>query len=272
MLTRIIPLAFLLACGSMPVWAGETVPADCAAYVPFGLPVSTGHHPTTLACRIGYLAQVDGSTLQPDWVAWTLNAERAMGCTPRTNPFHYDDKLPSGFLATPGDYAKSGYDLGHLASAMDDAVSPEMLADSFDVPTNFSPQLPKLNRTLFEEIEQETRSWTMTQGDLVVIDGPIFSSPSPVKIGPHHVTVPDAFFKIIIARNSKQAVAFITSNADHPKKPIAPFVVAIADVEHATGLTIPVPDGVDKVHVRLPWPDNSSAFAAAKKAACAAKH
>jgi len=266
--TRIIAMTAALCATLICARGGiaSEVPADCAAYVPYGLPVTTGQHPTTLACRAGYLSQVDGDTLQPDWVAWSLTSERALGCEPRSNAFHYDDKLPVGFYATPGDYALSGRDLGHLSPDRDNAVSADMERDSFDVPTNMSPQAPGLNRLEWESLEETTRAWTHTLGDLYVIDGPIFSG-APSTIGQHKIAVPSAYWKVIIA--GKQAVAFTMTNDTHPKGPLTPFVVSIADIERQAGITIPVPAGVDKTKVALPWQADVTGFAKAKKAACA---
>lgn len=259
-----VALCLLLA---FPVLA-QTVDPACASYVPYGVPTMARERQTVLACRIGYLSQVDSETMQPDWVAWKLTPSRAMGCTARTNPFHADDKLPSAFYATPGDYSKTGYDLGHLSPYEDNAVSPEMGRDSFDVPTNFSPQLPKLNRLEWEQLEQDTRAWTHTVGDLIVIDGPIFSmTPIASPIGKHGIAVPSAFFKVVIGGG--KAIGFTMTNAAHPKGPVEPYVVAIADIEREAGITIPLPDGMDKGHVTLPWPADTVGFAKAKKAACA---
>lgn len=244
---------------------GLAVDPACAAYVPYGIPTMADQHPSTLACRVGYLSQVNGKTLQPDWVAWKLTPARAMGCTARTNPFHADGKLPTGFYAAPGDYSKTGYDLGHLSPYDDNAVSPEMGHESFDVPTNFSPQLPKLNRWEWEQLEVDTRAWTQTVGDLIVIDGPIYSG-APATIGQHHIAVPNAFFKVVIGAG--KAVGFTMTNAAHPKGPVEPYVVAISDIEREAGITIPLPSGMDKAHVTLPWPADTAGFAKAKKAAC----
>jgi endonuclease G len=261
-------LSLLAYC--QPAFAGD-LPAPCADFLPFGMPTIAGHPHTTRACRIGYLAQVNGDTLQPDWVAWRLTSERAIGgCVPRTNPFHADEQLPGGFVATPSDYAKSGYDLGHMSGYEDNAVSLAMGRDSFDVPTNFSPQVGGLNRQAWEEFEQDSRIWAFSYGDLDIIDGPIIGT-APQTIGIHKVAVPAAFWKVVYSEMKHQAVAIIMKNEPTPKGHLPMYVVSIADVERAAGISIALPADIDRMHVVLPWDIDASGYAKAKKAACAAQ-
>jgi endonuclease G len=265
----LIAAALFLLSSCMPAFAGD-LPAPCADFIPFGPPTVAGHLHTTLACRIGYVAQVNGDTLQPDWVAWRLTSERAIGgCVPRTNPFHADEQLPPGFAATPSDYAKSGYDLGHMSGYEDNAVSRAMGRDSFDVPTNFSPQVGGLNREAWEEFEQDSRVWAFSYGDLDIIDGPIFGA-TPSTIGSHKVAIPAAFWKIVYSEMKHQAVAIIMRNEPTPKGHLPMYVVSIADIERAAGIAIALPAEVDRIHVVLPWDADAPAYAKAKKAACAA--
>lgn len=244
------------------------VPAECAAFVPFGMPTTSAKPRSTIACRIGYLAQVDADTLQPDWVAWRLTPARSMGCTARTNPFHYDTALPGGFVATPGDYAKSGYDLGHMSGYEDNAVSAAMGRDSFDVPTNFSPQVGGLNRQAWEEAEQDSRVWSLQFGALDIADGPIFG-PFPKTIGPHKIAVPVAYWKIVYSEAKHQAVTIIMQNVPTAKGHLPAYVVSVDDAEKASGVHVSLPDGVDRAHAVLPWPADTAAFTKAKKVACA---
>lgn len=262
----IITLAGALVAGAFAAVA-DVVPAECAAFVPYGAPSTSDHHRTTMACRLGYVAQVDGDTLQPDWVAWTLDAHRALGCVPRTNPFHTDDKLPSGFLATPEDYAKSGYDLGHMSGYEDNAVTPEMGRDSFDVPTNFSPQVGGLNRQAWEEAEQDSREWALQFGKLEIADGPIFG-PNPKTIGAHKIPVPTGYWKVVYSEAKHQAVTIIMQNIPIAKGHLPMYVVSVDDAERASGVHVSLPADVDRAHVVLPWPVDAAGFAKAKKAAC----
>jgi endonuclease G len=265
----LIAAALFLLSSCTSAFAGD-LPTPCTDFVPFGAPTISGHPHTTLACRIGYLAQVNSDTLQPDWVAWRLTSERAIGgCIPRTNPFHADEQLPSGFYVNPGDYAKSHYDLGHMSGDRDNAVTPAMERDSYDVPTNFSPQVGGLNRQAWEEFEQDSRIWAFSYGDLDIIDGPIFGA-APATIGTHKVAVPDAFWKVVYSEMKHQAVAIIMKNEPTPKGHLPMYVVSIADVERAAGISIALPADVDRVHVVLPWDADAPAYTKAKKAACAA--
>lgn len=245
-------------------WAG-----DCGQFTPFGQPTLATARPITMLCRLGYASAADNERLVPDWVAWTLTPQHAMGCLPRVNPFRADPDLSAGHRATPGDYAKSGFDLGHLAPFDDFAWSQQAINESFYT-GNMSPQRPGLNRQAWEEAEADTRAWAVSYGNMDIIDGPIWE-PNPDTIGSDHVAVPIAFFKVVYSETKHQTVAIIMDNMTIPKGNLPMYVVSVSDVERAAGISIPLPADVDKAHVVLPWPADTSGYAKAKKAACAGK-
>ena len=106
-------------------------PAACAAQMPWGEPSTKAGMP--VICRHAYILEHDNAARIPQWVAYTLTPEHAVGCIPRTNAFAADASVPKGQRAELEDYAKSGYDIGHLANAADMAFDDQAMQESFGV-------------------------------------------------------------------------------------------------------------------------------------------
>jgi len=259
-------MAVLLCLFLIPLCAAQA--SDCSALTPWGQPTLSDARPVTVLCRTAYVSAHDDQRLVPDWVAWIVTPEHAIGCLGRTNNFAADPDLPVDHRAKPSDYAKSGYDQGHFAPAQDFSYSPETESESFYM-SNMSPQLPALNRFGWEHVEAQTREWARSglYGTLYVMDGPIFGS-DPRTIGADHVAVPDAYWKIIVSPSAGKALAFIMPNAPVANGEADGEVVAIADIERQAGISIPVPTGIDKTQAAVAWPADLSAYTKAKKAAC----
>ena len=81
---------------------------------------------------------------------------------PRQNNFHPDPNLPPPERAELKDYARSGFDRGHMSPAgdMPDTTSQ---AESFSL-ANMIPQNPNNNRNLWEGIEEATRTVRVAGG------------------------------------------------------------------------------------------------------------
>ena len=242
--------------------------ADCSQFIPFGEPALATARPITKLCRTAYLVAHDDQRLAYDWVAWTLTAEHSLGCEARHNQFHVDQDLLANRRASPADYAGTGYDQGHGFPDQDGTWDKRVQFESFAM-SNMAPQAPGLNRMGWEQIEAESRAWAVQGfGPLTIYDIPIWSA-SPKTIGKDGVAVPDAFAKVIYSPVKHQAVAVLMPNAPVGKKDVDMYVVAVADVERQAGVSVPLPDDVDKNHVVIPWRSDLSAFARTKKATCA---
>jgi endonuclease G len=139
-----------------------------------------------------------------------------------------EDPLVSTQTATNADYAKSGYDRGHLAPAADMSWSLQVMQESFYY-SNMSPQLPGFNRGIWKKLEEKVRSWAVLYDTLYVVTGPILESGLP-SIGPNKVSVPKAYFKALIAPNQQKGIAFIMPNAKSDLE-LAFFSVSIDELE-----------------------------------------
>lgn len=128
-----------------------------------------------------------------NWTAWTLT-ESDMGAVDRANDFRPDSTLPNGFYrVTPNDYTNSGYDRGHLCPSADRTASPESNSQTF-LMTNIAPQTPDLNREVWGNLENDSRTLVKQGNDLYIIAG-LYGEAGKLK---NKVTVPTNYWKIIV--------------------------------------------------------------------------
>lgn len=147
----------------------------------------------------------------PNWVAYELTADEAQGEEPRGNRFAPDTAV-SG-CATPDDYKHTGFDRGHLAPAADMKWSPQAMQESF-LMTNIAPQVQSLNRGSWGKLEEKVRKRAMIDSAVIVVAGPVLSQPPLAHIGTTSVTVPAAFFKVVLSpyADPPTAIGFIFPN------------------------------------------------------------
>ena len=247
-----------------PVLAADQTPPKpvetCVAQVPFGLP---SHKPTnTLICRTAYLLEHNPATKTPDWVAWTLTPDHAIGCVPRVNAFATDQSI-AGPKAKPEDYAGTGYDQGHLANNADMSWDAGIAKESF-LMSNMSPQLPSVNRGTWKNLESAERAWVYSSKHAYTIyAGDIGGTKT---IGASKVVVPDFLFKILIDNTTKKSYAFLFPHKDGLSPDYSIYQVTVADVEKASGHTFPVPDAKTVKNTLVPV--DLKTIAADKKKIC----
>jgi len=155
----------------------------------------------------------------------------------RTNEFLADPDIPESQAVTTNDYKGSGYDRGHMCPAGDNRWHWKAMQESFYM-TNMCPQNRKLNGGDWRKLEEKCREWAKQAGSIYIVCGPIVTSKNPKTIGRHQqITVPDAFFKVILSMNGSapSALGFIYQNqtGNHP---LSSYVHPIDQVEQLTGI------------------------------------
>lgn len=120
----------------------------------------------------------------------------------RTDDFRADRRIADS--PTPADYTNTGYDRGHMAAAAN-ADDPIEMSETF-LMTNMTPQLPNINRIVWKNIEERTRTLPFTY----IITGATYSS-TPKLIGIHKVPVPYALYKIVYFADGKQAIYYVVN-------------------------------------------------------------
>ncbi len=177
-------------------------------------------------CFEAFAVMYSGVSRTPLWSAEHLtrdSLERAREVK-RDDSFHAEAALPVSYRAELSDYARSGYDRGHMAPAAD-MPTRQAQHESFSL-ANIIPQNRHNNQVLWSAIEGATRHLTNQRGELYVVTGPIFEGDKVERLN-GRVFIPTHVFKAVLDPATHEAAAWITRNADGD----AYEVVSIADLE-----------------------------------------
>lgn len=260
--------AFMILIAGMAVAADQPDPKPlkhCENFSQYGIPKDKNANAITI-CRTAYEVRYDPEAKIPIWVVYTLTPRHAVGCVARSNSFGADRSLPKDARSTLADYAGSGYDTGHIANYADMSWDSVVERESF-ILSNMAPQLPELNRGIWRTLETAVRAWAYNNSsDITVYAGPIYDITLDKKIGPNKVTVPHAFYKIVIDNKKKESLAFVFENIKKVGKDLSYYQVTVADVERSTGLEFGVPD--NKIAKNDIWTINTILLSTAKKQKC----
>jgi endonuclease G len=173
---------------------------------------------------------------QAEWVAYELTRDMLNAPkVPRTDWFEQDDAIPTR-SAHFEDYRSSGYTKGHLAPAADMAFSTDAMEETF-LMSNISPQDRAFNNGVWRELEESTRDWARKNRHLYIVTGPVLTKLFSQKIGRNEVSVPSAYYKVILSAEpgAEKGVGFIIPNT-RSERPLNEYMVSIDDVEELTNL------------------------------------
>lgn len=188
----------------------ELAPSPLASspHVALGVPTDSDPSDDLLMDKGAYVLSYSDALRQPSWVAWRVT-RADLGSAPRSNDFRQDADLPTGFFRVgPGDYARTGYDRGHLCPSAHRTASREENSLTF-LMTNMQPQVHALNAGPWKGLESHERQ-RAAEGKLVyVVAGGIFAA-SPARFGPQ-IAVPEASFRITVVLESGQGPADVSA-------------------------------------------------------------
>ena len=171
-----------------------------------------------------------GVTRTPLWSAENLRAENVLAAQglKRDNAFHAEPRLPRGQRAELDDYARSGYDRGHM-TPNGDMPDPRAQRESFTL-ANMVPQDGDHNRHIWAPIEGAVRKMAKKEGQLYVITGPAFLGTNLRKVG--NVLVPTHVYKVVYSPRQKLAAAWFTENQANAEIRVIP----VAELERIVGI------------------------------------
>lgn len=201
------------------------------------LPAPLKRIPEQILHRKGYTVSYNKDLKIPNWVAWELTPEKLVERESRSDKFLPDPDLPEDEAVTTNDYKGAGLDRGHLCPAGDNRWNWKAMQESFYM-TNICPQDHNLNRGDWKELEEACRLWAQREGKIYIVCGPILYNQKHRTIGKQHrITVPEAFFKVVLCMNSKspKAIGFIYKNASG-NHPLDSYVNSVDEVERITGI------------------------------------
>ncbi|NUO00071.1 MAG: DNA/RNA non-specific endonuclease [Saprospiraceae bacterium] len=173
---------------------------------------------------------------QAEWVAYTLTRDNLKKeWVERQDNFLPDPKVRTE-SATPNDYRNSGYDRGHLVPAADMAFDEDAMMETFFM-SNISPQAKNFNKGIWRELEELTRSWAEKNVKLFIVSGPVLTQPVKGKIGANEVSIPAAYYKVLLDLNEpeKKAIAFVIPN-EVSYDPLYKYAKSVDEVEKLTGI------------------------------------
>ena len=202
-------------------------------------------------CYEGFAVLHSGITRTPLWSAEHLTRARieAAQRMARRNEFHAEPLLPPAERAELSDYARSGFDRGHMAPS-GDMPNAHAQQQSFSL-ANMVPQNPNNNRNLWEGIESAVRDLALSEGELYVVTGPIFAGANLESLR-GRVLVPTGLFKAVYDPRRRAAAAYVVPNA--PGNRWEP--VPIARLDQMTGINVfpDLPPRAKEVAMTLPEP------------------
>ncbi|QBE66194.1 DNA/RNA non-specific endonuclease [Pseudoduganella lutea] len=173
-----------------------------------------------------------GITRTPLWSAEHLTPRRIEKAEDmsRDNAFHAESRLPKAQRAELADYARSGFDRGHMAPSgnMPDEKSQYQ---SFTL-ANMVPQDADNNRHVWAGIESAVRKMVKKEGDLYVITGPAFLGSDLRKVG--NVLVPSHLYKVVYSPRQRAGGAWFVANEADAK----PQTMTIAQLERRIGIDL----------------------------------
>ena len=181
------------------------------------------------------------------WVGYVLNRVDNPRSQPRPDRFEPDWR--SLWPIGSDDYTHSGYDRGHLAPnyAMSVVHGRDAQLASF-LMTNITPQRPKLNRQLWQRLEEAViDDFVPRFGRVWVVTGPVFDDQLLHRVG--FTQVPVGFYKILVVPGqAPRALAFLMPQDVSGNEPLARFLVTVDEIEAHTGLDFfpQLPDSIER--------------------------
>ena len=178
-----------------------------------------------------YAVMHSGVTMSPLWAAEHLTRQNLLSAQglERRNSFHHEEQLPASERAELRDYAKSGFDRGHLAPNAD--MPSERAQEQCFSLANMIPQNPDNHRHVWAAIESSVRGMVKRGGDLYVISGPLYLGNTLSRLN-GRVFVPTNMFKIVYDPRTKRGAAYYVSNEQGEMWQ----VLSISQVEKLAGI------------------------------------
>lgn len=192
-----------------------------------------------------------GVSKTPLWAAQRLTRDslKAAREVPRVDSFHAEETLPPKHGAQLADYARSGYDRGHMAPAAD-MPTRQAQHESFSL-ANVVPQNRRNNQQLWAAIEGATRHLTNQRSELFVMTGPIFEGKQVTRLN-GRVFVPTHVFKAVVDPERSEGAAWLAPNDESGDYQVVP----IAELEKKAGINLfpKLPDAAKQKAMELPQP------------------
>ena len=240
----------LAACLAMPTWAATQCPEHFAGGVAPTVTNPKLKARTQEVCFEAFAVLHSGISRTPLYSAEHLtraNVEAA-GALSRKDSFHPESTLPAQDRAELKDYARSGYDRGHMSPNADFA-NRSAQAESFSL-ANMVPQVHANNAGIWAGIEGAARQLAIQEGELYVVSGPAFIGSDIKQVG--RVLVPTHLWKVLYSPKQQRAGAYVVTNDETREY----STVSVSDLETMVGVKLlpGLPQAVRDGGMDLPKP------------------
>ncbi len=187
--------------------------------------------------NIGYAVGYSDALGNPVWAAYHVR-DLATIPVPGARPEKFEVDRRTAARVAPDDYARSGYDRGHLAPnyAIATRYGAAAQRETF-LMSNITPQLHALNAGLWKDLELRiATNYPARYGEVWVLTGPVFgAAPQKLRGG---VVVPEAFFLIVIDENEGKlrTLALLVPQTAPPGADPERYLTNIDEIQRRTGL------------------------------------
>lgn len=201
-------------------------------------------------CFEAFAVLHSGLTRTPLYAAEHLTREnlKQARLLPRKDSFHAEKSLPENERAELDDYARSGYDRGHMAPNANFA-NEKAQGESFSL-ANMVPQVHANNAGVWAGLEGAARKLATSEGELYVVSGPFFGSGKIKKVG--NVMVPTYIWKVFYSPKQRRAGAYLVANEDTQEYK----TFTVSELEKKIGISVlpGVPQSVRDAGMDMPEP------------------
>lgn len=170
-----------------------------------------------------YISHFSFKTKTPIIVTYSLKYKEGIckrsdeGFSFKAEKIFKKDSLGNPLIATPKDYSKSGYDIGHCVNAKDFDIDCKKEIKTFRF-INSTPQKSQLNRGLYKEHEEEVREYTMTDSSFILCINEYQKDPPVIGNG---IKIPARCIKLVYSISKREFVWNLCAaftNTDSPVK------------------------------------------------------
>ena len=173
------------------------------------------------------------------WVAYPLHASY-IGSTGRTDAWAFDPSIPSGDQVDLSSSFGNGYDRGHQIPSGDRTASSDLNRTTFYY-SNMTAQTSSMNQGIWNNLEQQVRTW-MAKGDTlyVVTGASIKSSTDQTITYAKGSAIPKYYYKALALKkgDTYYTIGFKIANAVIPSpNTYNSFRISVSDLEKETGFT-----------------------------------
>ena len=195
-----------------------------------------------------YILEYSEEHEQAYWVVYKVTPTELDTKIKRFSRFLIDTLIETG-SANNKDYAKSGYDRGHLKPAYISKTSELDMRESFFY-SNMSPQAPSFNRGRWKKLEKFVVDVAKEEGSLWVVTGPALEN-NLEKIGENGVSIPRFYYKVLydLEPPEYKAIAILMKN-EKSDKLLLHSIMSVDKLEEKLGMDF-FPNLDDKIENKI---------------------